>query len=302
MCARVYATRLPFCAVRRPDRVVLAVFAATVLVGSSNFVAVRFSNRELEPLWGAAIRIGAAGVLLLALALATRVPLPRGRALGMALGFGVWNFGVGYALTYLGLVDAPAAFAASVVATVPLLTLFMAAAVGLERITLRRLGGAVVAIGGVAIIFADQLRLAVPLATIAAVVGLALVIASSNVIAKRMPGAHPIATNAVAMPIGALLLFALTAATAEHVAAPTRPEVWSAVVYLVFSTIVLFVGFFFVVRRWTASATAYSTVLTPIVAVTLGAALAGEAVSLQFVAGAALVIAGTYVGALAASL
>ena len=280
----------------------LAVFAATVLVGGSNFVAVRFSNRELEPLWGAAIRIGAAGVLLLALALATRVPLPRGRALGMALGFGVWNFGVGYALTYLGLVDAPAAFAASVVATVPLLTLFMAAAVGLERITPRRLGGAVVAIGGVAIIFADQLRLAVPLATIAAVVGLALVIASSNVIAKRMPGAHPIATNAVAMPIGALLLFALTAATAEHVAAPTRPEVWSAVVYLVFSTIVLFVGFFFVVRRWTASATAYSTVLTPIVAVTLGAALAGEAVSLQFVSGAALVIAGTYVGALAASL
>jgi hypothetical protein len=61
----------------RPDRVVLAVFAATVIVGGSNFVAVRFSNRELEPLWGAAIRIGAAGLLLLGLAIAARVPLAR---------------------------------------------------------------------------------------------------------------------------------------------------------------------------------------------------------------------------------
>ena len=286
-------------AVRRADPIVLAVFLATVLAGGSNFVAVRFSNRELAPLWGAAIRIAASGVLLLALALAARVPLPRGRALAAALGFGVWNFGLGYALTYLGLVDAPAAVAASVVATVPLLTLLMAAANGIERITARRIVGGCVAVAGIGLIFVDQLRLAVPAGALAAVIGLALVISSSNVIAKRMPEAHPIATNAVAMPIGSLVLFLLAVATAERLAAPTRVEVWTAVVYLVFSTIVLFVGFFFVVRRWAASATAYATVLTPVVTVVLGAILAGESVSLAFLAGAAFVLAGTYVGALA---
>ena len=276
------------------------MFVATVIAGGSNFVAVRFSNRELAPLWGGAIRIASSGLLLLALALVARVRLPRGRALLGALAFGAWNFGIGYALTYLGLVDAPAALASSVVATVPLLTLFIAAASGLERITAQRLLGGVLAVGGVAIIFADQLNLAVPPLALASVGGLAIVIASSTVLAKRLPEAHPIATNAVAMPIGALLLFGLTAATAERIALPTRVESWAAVIYLVFSTIALFVGFFFIIRRWAASATAYSTVLTPVVTVALGTVLAGEPVSLPFLAGAAFVMAGTYVGALAA--
>ena len=92
---------------RRPDPLVLAVFLATVLVGGSNFVAVRFSNRELAPLWGAALRIGASGILLFVLALVARVRLPRGRALAAALGFGVWNFGIGYALTYIGALARP---------------------------------------------------------------------------------------------------------------------------------------------------------------------------------------------------
>lgn len=32
------------------------VFATVVLVGGGNFVAVRFSNRELAPFWGAGLR------------------------------------------------------------------------------------------------------------------------------------------------------------------------------------------------------------------------------------------------------
>lgn len=39
--------------VRRPDTIVLVVFAAVVLVGGSNFVGVRFSNRELPRFFGA---------------------------------------------------------------------------------------------------------------------------------------------------------------------------------------------------------------------------------------------------------
>ena len=284
---------------RRPDPVVLAVFVVTVLVGGSNFVAVRFSNRELAPLWGATLRIGASGILLLVLALLARVRLPSGRALIGALLFGLWNFGVGYALTYLGLVAAPAALAASIVAVVPLLTLFIAAANGLERITVRRLAGACVAILGIGVIFADQISLAVPLGSIATVVALAIVIASATVFAKRLPQTHPIGTNAVAMPIGAALLLVVAAFAGERFALPTRIDVWVAVVYLVFSTIALFVGFFFIVQRWAASATSYTTVLNPIVTVALGTALAGEAVSLTFIGGAALVMAGTYIGALA---
>ena len=80
---------------------------------------------------------------------------------------------------------------------------------------------------------------------------------------------------------------------------PVRTETWIALGYLVLSSAVLFVGFFYVIRRWTASATSYGTVLFPIVALAVGAILAGEGVSGSFIAGTALVIVGVYVGALA---
>ena len=44
----------------------LLVFALIVLVGGSNFVAVRFSNRELPPFFGAGIRFVGASLFLLA--------------------------------------------------------------------------------------------------------------------------------------------------------------------------------------------------------------------------------------------
>jgi drug/metabolite transporter (DMT)-like permease len=62
------------------------------------------------------------------------------------------------------------------------------------------------------------------------------------------------------------------------------------------------VGFFwlflYVVERWTASATTYALTLVPVVAVTLGALIAGEAVTIEVVFGGALVVAAVYVGAL----
>ncbi len=46
-----------------PDRLALGAFAGAVLSGGSNFVAVRFSNRELDPLWGAGLRFALAAAI-----------------------------------------------------------------------------------------------------------------------------------------------------------------------------------------------------------------------------------------------
>jgi hypothetical protein len=45
-------------------RWVLAAFLAFVVLGGTNIVAVRFSNRELPPVWGSAIRFFAAAAVL----------------------------------------------------------------------------------------------------------------------------------------------------------------------------------------------------------------------------------------------
>ena len=283
---------------RRPDTKVLLVFALVVLVGGSNFVGVRFSNRELPPFFGAGIRFVGASILLLLLARAMHLSLPRGRALAAALAFGTVNFGVTYALIYWALQTAPAALAATFVALAPLLTFLGAVALGDERFRWGGVAGGAIALAGVAVIFVDQLH-AVPVGALVALALQAVGVAAGTIWVKRLPRAHPVATNAVAMAPGAALLLALAAIAHEPAAMPVRTETWIALGYLVLSSAVLFVGFFYVIRRWTASATSYGTVLFPIVALAVGAILAGEGVSGSFIAGTALVIVGVYVGALA---
>src|SRR5207302_1653941 len=62
----------------RPSTAVLSVFVAVVLIGGTNFVAVRFSNRELPPFWGAGLRFAIAGLLLVGFAAWRRIRLPLG--------------------------------------------------------------------------------------------------------------------------------------------------------------------------------------------------------------------------------
>ena len=282
---------------RRPSTTVLLVFAVVVLVGGSNFVAVRFSNRELPPFFGAAVRFIGASLVLLVLTRALRLPLARGRALGGVLAFGAVNFGLTYACTYWALQTAPAALAATFAALAPLLTFAGAVALGDERFRWGGLAGGLVALAGVGVIFADQLR-AVPLAVLGALALQAIGIAVGTIWAKRLPRAHPVATNAVAMLPGALVLFVLALLGGERLAPPRLAATWLALGYLVLSSGVLFVGLFYVIRRWTASAASYGTVLFPVVALVVGAILAGEGVSGTFVAGTLLVMAGVYLGAL----
>lgn len=276
----------------------LLVFVLVVLVGGSNFVGVRFSNRELSPFFGAGVRFVGASLVLLLLARAMRLALARGGALMATLAFGTVNFGVSYALTYWALQTAPAALAATFVALAPLLTFIGAVALGDERFRWSGITGGAIALAGVAVIFLDQIR-AVPGAVILALALQAITVAAATIWAKRLPRAHPVATNAVAMPPGAALLLVLAAIAREPMILPVRMETWLALGYLVLSSAVLFVGFFYVIRRWTASASSYATVLYPVVALAVGAAIAGEGVSTTFIVGTALVIAGVYVGALA---
>jgi len=286
---------------RRPDAAVLVVFALVTLIGGTNFVAVRFSNRELAPFWGAGLRFAIAGGLLLAYAKARGIPLPLGRAAlpGVVI-FGLLNFGVTYALAYWGLLNAPAAVAATLVALVPLLTFFMTVAIGMERFRWGGLLGGAISLAGVGIVFADQLRLNVPLDSLAALFLQAVGIAAATVLLKRLPRTHPIGTNAIAMLPGAALLLVLSLLAREPITVPSRPDVVPAFIYLVtIGAIGLFIGFVFIVQRWTASASSYAVVLFPVVTVAVGAILAGELVSAQFIVGAIVVMLGTYVGAIA---
>lgn len=263
---------------------------------------MRFSNAALPPYWGAAVRFLPASALLAAAMLLWRIPAPRGRSLRGAAIYGALNFGAGYALGYYGLVDTPAGTAAVILATVPLFTLALVALHGQEPFRVRGLVGGVIALAGIGLVFREQLSASVPMLSLVAMLGNAIVAAEAGVIAKGMPRMHPIATNAVGMLVGGILLLVLSVAVGERQAPPRASETWVALVYLcIVGSIGLFGLFLAMLRRWTASASSYALVAMPLVAIALGSVIRGEVITPIFVVGGLLVAAGVYIGALSGS-
>lgn len=284
----------------RPDRLTLVAFAALIILGGSNSVAIRFSNVELPPFSGAAARFGAAALIMFAAMLYLRLGFPRGRALAGVVLFGLLNFGVSYALVYWALLEVQAGLAQVVLAIVPLLTFFLALAHRQERRRIRPIAGSLLAVAGIGVVFGEQINAAVPLLPLLAIVATAACVAEAIVLAKAFPQVHPVTLNAVAMTVGTVFLAVLTVTAREQVVLPTRLETWIAYWYLVLiGSVATFMLFLFVVQRWTASGTSFAFVLFPVVAVTVGVWLAHETVSWVFVGGGALVLLGVYVGALA---
>lgn len=284
---------------RAPDRLALGAFVGAVVIGGSNFVAVRFSNRELDPLWGGGLRFALAAAVFGVLCAALRLPLPRGRVLGLMVLYGLLGFAVTYGCLYWALQEVPAGIGAVVMAVGPLLVLLLAVAHGLERFSLRALVGAVVALVGSVVIFFQPSEIAFGWVSLVLLAIGSLAASEAVVISKGIGRQHPVAMNFVAMTAGAAALLLASVIAGERLALPAEGETQLAVLYLVFATVGLFLCVLIVVQRWAASSTSYVFVLMPIVAVVLGSLVADEPITLTTVLGGAIVGAGVYLGALA---
>jgi drug/metabolite transporter (DMT)-like permease len=284
---------------RAPDAMSAGAFGMAVMLGAGNFLAVRMSNLELPPFWGAGLRFGLAAAVFVAIAGALRLRWPRGRQLALTAVYGALSFTVFYALMYWALVRVTAGVATVVLASVPLATLLLATAQGSERLHLRSVAGGLLALGGIAWMTVGLGTAVVPAGALIAMLCATLAVAQSIIVAKRLAGNHPVMTNAVAMSVGAVGLLVLSAVAGERWFLPRETEAAIAVVYLVtLGSAGLFVLVLLVVRRWTASATAYMFVLFPVATMALEAVLLGEPVKARTLSGAALVMVGVWFGAL----
>ncbi|MBI2010109.1 MAG: DMT family transporter [Candidatus Chisholmbacteria bacterium] len=287
--------------VKNTDRLTLLMFTVGVLITGTNFVAVKFSNQELAPFWGAALRFFLAALVFLLYMLIKRVPLPKGRELRGAVLYGVVGFGGLYGFMYWGLQWVPAGVASLIVALLPLLTHLLARVHKLEELRLRSLVGSGVALGGIGLIFSEQLTLDVPLMPLLLLVVATVCGAETGIIIKLYAGNRLVTMNGVGMMIGALLLLILSQISGETVSLPRAPETVLALTYLVIASVVLFVSVILVIRRWTASAAAYQLVLAPLVTLVVAAVLRGEEITTISVLGGVIVLLGVYIGALANS-
>jgi len=283
------------------ERVTLAAFITASVLAGGNAVGVRFSNRELEPLWGAGLRFTLAAALLLALMAALKLTLPRGRALTGALLYGALNFGGAFALAYYALVQLHAGFGQILLALVPLATLLLAVLQREERLRRWAVVGGLLALAGVALMSRAPVRDSVPLLSVLAALGSAFCFAEAAVLVRRFPRVHPVTMNAVGMATGAVLLLIGSLLVGEPISLPEQTETWVALAYLIVAgSVLVFVLYLVVLRQWSASRAAYTFVLIPIVTVALSAWLDDEPIGTGLLLGGLLVLAGVYVGALRA--
>jgi len=283
-----------------PDRTALLAFGATVLIGGTNFIAVKFSNTELAPLYGAGVRFAIACLILFSIVAILRLELPRGRALMGAGVYGLLSFGLAYAFLYFALLGLTAGATSVVMAMTPLVTLSLAVVHGQERFTPRGIAGGLLAVAGIAVLSIRSMGGDLSLIhLLAAVVGV-FAASEGSVVVKGFPKSHPITTNAVGMAFGAAALGIASLAFREPWLIPQTARTWIVLTYLsIAGSVGLFTLFLFVIKRWTASASVYALTLMPVVAVTLGVLIANEKFSPEIIVGGALVILGVYVGALA---
>jgi drug/metabolite transporter (DMT)-like permease len=284
---------------RSGERLALGAFLVASVLAGGNAVGVRFSNRELAPLWGAGFRFALAAALLAVVMAALRLAPPRGRALTGAALYGALNFGAAFALAYYGFVDIHAGLGQTLLAIVPLVTLLLAVLQRQERFRAAGLAGAVLALVGIAVLSRAPVREAVPLLSFLALLGSALCFAQAAIVVRRFPAVHPVTMNAVAMGTSAVLLVGGSFLVGETIELPERGATWAALAYLVVvGSTVVFSLYIVVLRYWSASRMSYTFVLVPVVTVALSAWLDDEPVRAGLVLGGALVLVGVYVGAL----
>ena len=281
------------------ERVALFSFVAGAVLAGGNAVAVRFSNRELAPLWGAGMRFALAAVILLAVMAVMRLPFPRGRALVGAVLFGALNFGGAFAFAYYGLIRVHAGLGQTLLALVPLVTLLLAVLQRQERLRLDAVVGSLVAVAGVGVVSQASIQGSLPLLSLLALLGAVLCFSEAAVLVRRFPPVHPVAINAVGMSAGAALLLVGSLLVGEPFELPDTLATWMAIAYLIpVGSVLVFVLYLVVLKHWPASRAAYTFVLIPFVTVVLSVWLLDEHVGLALLFGGLLILAGVYVGAL----
>lgn len=270
----------------------LAFFTCVVIWGST-FLVIRIGNSAVAPAWAAAIRLALAAIVLAAIARATGTPLPRGAALRAAALYGFFNFGINFTLLYWGEVSFPSGLTAVLYATIPLTTALITAAIGLERLTMPRLIGALFALGGVAVMMRERIGGDVTLGSFLAVFVAATSAGISVIFFKRGPKQSAIAANAVACVVGLVVCLAASFALREPHRAPPGWAGWLPIVYLtLLGSVVAFVSMSWLVHQWDVTRVAFIGVLVPIVALGLGALVLGERVPPASLLGTLLVLAG----------
>ncbi len=271
-------------------------FLAVVLIWSTTPLAVKWSSEGAGFLPGALGRMGLATLLCVALVIGLRLRLPWHREARYT--YAASSLGVYGALlcVYWGALYIPSGLIAVLFGLTPLVTGLFARVVLKERgLTPAKLTGTLLGLAGLVVIFGSGAALGPHAREGIEVVLLGVVLnAAGLVLVKRFNASLPsLATTTGALLVSTPLFLLTWLAFDGHWPAAVPTPALAAIVYLgVVGSVVGFSLYFYVLRRVEASAAALVTLITPVLALLLGAVVNHEPVNARVWTGALLVLAG----------
>jgi drug/metabolite transporter (DMT)-like permease len=280
---------------RRVARIV--VWLLLCVIWGTTWFFIKIGLRDLPPLSFACARFICAGLILLAVMRARKIPLPRTRRdLKLLAATGLLQFGLNYGAVFWSEQYISSGLAAVLQATIPVFGLLTAwVHLPQERITGRKILSILLGVAGVAAIFAGQLHAngVAGFAGCAAIVAGALAAAESSVLTKSYGASlHPASLLLGQMSFGILPL-ALVGLLEEGSPLNFRwtPRAVFAVLYLaIVGTIAAFLLYYWLLRRVESTKAMAISLVTPLVAVVVGAVALGERLLPQTYFGGALIL------------
>ena len=276
---------------------VVFCFLAIYLIWGSTYLGIRYAVETIPPLYTAGLRHLTAGAILLLWCLAKRLR-PTWAQVRASIIIGAFFFLGGHGTLHWAEQKVPSGLASLLVASEPIWVFILSAAAARQwRLNGTLLAGIFLGFGGVGLLMGRSALTSGPGVFIGSLVVLlgAFSWGVGVVYSRRSHlSGHPLLLSALSLLAGSLQLLLAGTVAREYRGfsiASVSSRSWLALAYLiVFGSIVAFTAYNWLMEHYSPTFVATHTYINPVVAVLLGWLLAGEAVTLNVLVSAAMVI------------
>jgi len=272
-------------------------YLVVLLIWSTTPLGIVWSSETINPTMAVLLRMLIAVVLGSIIIFIYKIELPRHKQAIRLYAFSALGIFGGMSFSYLAAGYLSSGILSLVFGLAPVFSAILARRILAEPkiSTLRKLS-MVLSFAGLGIVCADNFSLSGDSIYGFIFVLIAVFLFSlSGVLVKSVSLAiHPMATTVGALTVS-LPLFIINWLLLDGTLETTQWElrsIWATIYLGVFGSLIGFFAYFFILQRLTASTVALITLITPVIALTLGAILNNEVIHIQLIFGALLVISG----------
>ena len=272
-------------------------YLVVIAVWSTTPLAIKWSSAGLDPLWGLAIRISIATVCVVVLLQIWKHPIPLHiTALKNYLAGGLGLYG-GLIFVYIGAAFVPSGLVSVLYGLSPIFSGVLAYyIIDDPPFSIAKWLALLFSVIGLAVIFLDDVQLndELILGVILVLISVLFFCLSGVLIKKYQHEGHPL-TQTTGSLLVCLPLFLLSASIAadDFNYADVQLTAKLSIIYLaVVGSIVGMLCYYYVLNRMSPSSVALITVITPVIALSLGVYLNGEVFSVWTYIGALMILVG----------